>query len=223
MESGLFLLCLNAAAIAGLHALIGPDHYVPFIAMARARRWSAWRTGWITVACGLGHVGSSLLLGLVGVACGWELQRIARIESFRGHVATWALMAFGAVYFAWGLRRALRGHAHEPGTPLGSEHGHGDEPVAPATAWILFIIFVLGPCEPMIPLIMFPAAGQNWPGVALVTMVFGAITIATMLAMVLLGRQGVQFVPMKKLERYGHALAGATILVTGGAIRILES
>jgi sulfite exporter TauE/SafE len=234
MDTGLVLLCLNSAAVALLHTLIGPDHYVPFIVMARARRWSAWRTALITLACGLGHVGSSVVLGLVGVACGLGLGKIAHFESLRGSVATWALITFGAIYFAWGMRRAYRSQVHTHGHThdrMGyhvhahahdHEHAHvHDEPAQVfLTPWILFTIFVFGPCEPMIPLIMYPAAGSNWVGVSLVILVFGTITIATMLAVVLLSLYGVRLVPLGRLERYSHALAGATILLTGCAIQV---
>ncbi len=234
MNSGLFLLCLNSAAVALLHTLFGPDHYVPFVVMARVRRWSLWRTALITLACGVGHVGSSVVLGLLGVAGGLELQKLMHVESFRGGLATWLLIAFGAVYLVWGLRRAYRsqvhshGHVHEDGSyhvhphahDRAHAHVHDEAARVSLTPWILFTIFVLGPCEPMIPLIMYPAAGGDWLGVVLVALVFSAITIATMLAVVLLSLYGVRLVPLGRLERYSHALAGATILLTGCAIQV---
>jgi len=235
MNSGLLLLCINSAAVALLHTLMGPDHYVPFIVMARARGWSAWRTAWVTVGCGFGHVGGAAALGLIGVACGIGLQKIARIESFRGNLAAWALIAFGAVYAAWGLRRASRAHvhahphAHENGQVHDHTHAHDqahahvhDEPgQVSLTPWVLFTVFVLGPCEPMIPLVMYPATTSNWAGVAFVVVVFGAVTIATMTGVVLLSLFGVRQVRLGPVERFSHALAGATILTTGCAILLL--
>ncbi len=235
MNSGLLLLCANSAAVAVLHTLMGPDHYVPFIVMSRARNWSVWRTFWITLGCGFGHVGGAAALGLVGVAGGIGLQKIAQIESYRGNLAAWALIAFGAVYGAWGLRRAYRGHvhthrhahgggeAHEHAHAHDHEHAHvHDEAGAVSlTPWVLFTIFVLGPCEPMIPLVMYPAAGGNWTGVALVVLVFGAITIAMMVGVVLLSLYGVSLVRLGRVERFSHALAGGTILTTGCAILLL--
>ncbi len=232
MNSGLVLLCINSAAVALLHTLLGPDHYVPFVVMARARRWSVGRTAWVTLACGLGHVGGAAALGLVGVACGLGLQKIARIESFRGNLAAWALIVFGAVYAAWGLRRAWRSqvHTHEHAHANGQHHVHAhahDHDHAHVhdaagrvslTPWVLFTIFVLGPCEPMIPLVMYPAATSNWLGVSLVIVVFGAITIATMVGVVLLSVYGVSLLPLGRIERFSHALAGTTILTTGCVI-----
>ena len=52
----------------------------------------------------------------------------------------------------------------------------------------------------------------------LVTAVFGTVTTATMLGAVFLGRAGVNLLPIKKIQRYSHALAGASILLCGLAI-----
>ena len=119
------LLLLSTAGVAIIHTVSGPDHYLPFIVMARARQWSTARTIWITLLCGLGHVGSSLVLAIAGVGFGFGLQRIQFIEGFRGNLAAWALIAFGAVYGAWGLKRALRGRTHE--------HAHEHERAAQHT------------------------------------------------------------------------------------------
>ena len=40
MVSGeLSALCVTAASIGFLHTLFGPDHYLPFIVMAKAKGW----------------------------------------------------------------------------------------------------------------------------------------------------------------------------------------
>jgi sulfite exporter TauE/SafE len=87
--------------------------------------------------------------------------------------------------------------------------------------WVLFVIFVLGPCEPLIPLLMYPAAKNSYFDLALVTLVFGAVTISTMLGVVLVSTFGINLLPTKKLERWSHALAGAAILLSGLAIQFL--
>ena len=64
-ERTIATLSLLALYIGFFHTLIGPDHYLPFIVMARARRWSMFKTGWITVLCGIGHLGFRVLEQLV--------------------------------------------------------------------------------------------------------------------------------------------------------------
>jgi len=85
----------------------------------------------------------------------------------------------------------------------------------------MFIIFLLGPCEPMIPLLYFPAAKNNWLGMSLLILVYTGCTLITMLIMVILGYYGVSFLKTEKLERYAHALGGLTIFICGAGMVFL--
>ncbi len=225
------ILCVTALSIGFIHTLLGPDHYVPFIVLARARNWSPAKTVIITALCGLGHVGSSVLLGLLGVALGIGLSRLEFFESFRGNLAGWAFIAFGLGYLIWGVWKLKRKkshshlHLHDDGTKHEHAHVHSPEHLhqhgKTLTPWILFIIFVLGPCEPLIPLLMYPAATNSLYGMILVAAVFSLTTILTMLTVVILAYYGLQLVPMKGVERYMHVIAGATILISGVGIQFL--
>ncbi len=64
------ILLLTAASIAFLHTILGPDHYLPFVALGKARKWSLAKTLRITLYCGLGHVLSSVVIGGVGIVLG---------------------------------------------------------------------------------------------------------------------------------------------------------
>jgi hypothetical protein len=238
VSDDLILLVAAAASLAFVHTLVGVDHYLPFVVLARARDWSLRRTLAITLVCGGAHVLSSVLLGGVGIAAGIGVSRLEAVEGARGSLAAWALIAFGAVYGAWGLHRALQSRGrreyrfpsreelaaadrHDAGA--GHHHHHHGGPALEGrslTPWVLFVLFALGPCEPLIPVLMYPAAMESALGVALVVTVFGTVTLATMALAVLLGLTGVARVPLP-LERYGHALAGAAILVLGVGIRLL--
>ena len=89
------------------------------------------------------------------------------------------------------------------------------------TPWVLFTIFVLGPCEPLIPILMYPAARGSLWGLLLVTAIFGGVTILTMLGIVMASMWGISLIPMKKVEPYTHALAGGSICLCGMAIQFL--
>jgi len=234
MTTDLPLLATTAASIGVIHTLLGPDHYLPFAAMARARGWSAVRTAWITVICGVGHVMGSIVLGVVGLAIGVSLDRLEWIEAARGDLAAWLLVGFGLAYAAWGLRRAWRNrphthaHRHADGTLHVHEHRHQeshlhvhDAGALAITPWALFVIFAFGPCESLIPVLMYPASQANWPSVALVTLVFAVATIATMLIAVMLMRRGLAAVGSAPLARYSHALAGSAICLCGLGILTL--
>ncbi len=235
MTAELSALVITAASIGFLHTVLGPDHYLPFIMMSWARKWSRAKTIVITFLCGLGHIASSVVLGLIGVSLGLAVKKLEVIESSRGNIAAWLLIAFGLAYLVWGLRQAYRkrphihthihtdetGHTHSHDHHLEHSHVHNGKSAASITPWALFAIFVFGPCEPLIPILMYPAAKNSFFGVLLVAFVFGTATIATMLGAVLLASTGVNFLPLAKVQRFAHVIAGATIFLCGLAIQFL--
>ena len=238
MSTETLILALTALSIGTLHTLIGPDHYLPFIVMARARRWTLSFTLFVTAVCGVGHVLGSLALGGVAIALGWSLTGVSSLEALRGDLAAWLLIGFGVAYAIWGLRMALRKrphrhwHSHLDGTVHDHTHNHHGEhahthevsaanPVARSlTPWVLFTIFVLGPCEALIPLLMFPAAQGGLGATMFVAGIFAVATITTMAACVGLGYLGLSQLPIGSFERYAHALAGVSLAVCGLAIQL---
>jgi sulfite exporter TauE/SafE len=235
MSAELSALIITAASIAFFHTILGPDHYLPFIMMSWARKWSLVKTSLITLLCGLGHIASSVVLGFVGIALGLVVKGLVDFESFRGNLAAWLLIAFGLVYLVWGLRRALRNKPHEHSHAHVDKfvhkhvhthneehfHIHDDVRNVSVTPWVLFVIFVFGPCEPLIPILMYPAAKNSIIDVIIVTSVFGIVTISTMLGVVLITSAGVNFLPLMKVQRFSHAIAGASIFLCGMAIQFL--
>lgn len=226
------ILSGTAISLGFFHTILGPDHYIPFIVLSKARKWNAKKTAFITFLCGIGHVLSSVILGFIGIALGVALFKLKSIESFRGEISSWFLIIFGFTYFIWGIRRAIRGkphshpHYHENGKVHFHSHKHfGDhmhiheQKSDTLTPWILFLIFVFGPCEPLIPLVMYPSAKGNFLEVILVTSLFGLVTIGTMLSIVLASYYGLSKIPFRAFEGYSHALAGLTIFLCGGAIK----
>lgn len=245
MESNVPLLLWTAASIGCIHTLLGPDHYVPFVALARSRQWSLGRALRVTAVCGVGHVIGSIALGALGIGFGWALGSLVAFEELRGALAGWLLLGFGVAYTAWGIRRGLRNrphahlHAHADGGLHVHPHDHHGAHAHPHDRevrepsprlglarrwlgpWTVFVIFVLGPCEPLIPLLMVPAANGGWTGVALVALVFAIATISTMLAVVTVGALGLAKLPAASAERWSHAIAGAAIFLCGAAIQFL--
>jgi hypothetical protein len=228
MEFSTFSWSLLAAAfgVGVVHTLLGPDHYLPFIMLARARGWSRLRTIAVTSVCGLGHIASSVVLGGVGIAFGLAIGQLESMESGRGPLAAWALVAFGVAYAVWGLRHALRkskgieAHTHGDDVHIHSHgllpHGHAhDVRGANTTFWTLFIIFVLGPCEPLIPLFALPASQGRWDVAVATAVVFGVATLMSMVGATLAGLEGLKILNLGPLERWSHVLAGCVIAAAG--------
>ncbi len=248
MDAELTVLLGTAATIGLVHTVVGPDHYVPFLAMAKARSWTMARTVGVTLACGVGHVCGSVILGCVGIALGMTVGGLERFESARGNTAGWLLLGLGLVYATWGIRQAVRNrphshwHAHSDGTVHNHSHTHRESHVhvhstqnnSPSarpertaggtrgslTPWLLFTIFLLGPCEPLIPILMYPAAQQSWVAVGLVALVMAVSTRVAMTGMLVLGVLGFSRIPFGKAERYAHAMAGLALVLCGAAVTL---
>lgn len=234
MDNSIVLLSVTAVSLGFFHTLLGPDHYLPFIVMSQAKNWSLRKTMWITFLCGLGHVLSSVILGLVGIAVGISVTRLVNVESFRGNIAAWLFIAFGLVYMIISVRNLLRkrkhthphhhfdsqNHDHEHDHHRDHAHFHNSD-VFKTTPWILFLIFVFGPCEPLIPILMYPAAKSNITGSVLVSVLFSVVTISTMMSIVLVFKLGLNKINLKPIEKYSHLIAGAMIFFSGLAIQFL--
>ena len=274
METTLSALCSSALAIGVFHTLLGPDHYLPFVALSKARAWSRRRTLLITAGFGFAHTVGTVLLGAAGLALGLQLGWLQSVEALRGDLAAKGLLAIGILYTAWALWRLARhrptrhhtptythihsgepGHSHAHGDDLQGHghghrhdlgaHGHSHGPLlaplmqrlanklapscvhphahrhelpAPILSWGLFLVFVFGPCEALIPLLMYPAAHHDAAGVALVTLVFVIATVSTMLTAVSLSLWGLAKLKVERLTPYADVLAGATLSLCGGAI-----
>ena len=239
MSADLKVLLVLAASIGFVHTISGPDHYLPFIVMAKALNWKLTKTLLITFLCGVGHVGSSIAIGAIGIVFGIGVQKLQVFESFRGNLAAWTFVLFGLIYFLWGIWKVKRKkvhqhfHFHDNGTvhvhhhqhfkSKNHLHQHEKVPEKPVniTPWILITVFVLGPCEPLIPILMYPAATANAGGVFTVSAVFSFCTITTMMSVVILSLYGINFLPLKTFEKYMHPIAGASICLSGLAIVFL--
>ncbi len=201
--------------------------------MSRAQRWPLRRTIRVALVCGLGHVLGSVVLGCVGIAVGMGVFRLEKIEAFRGDIAGWLLIASGLIYLVWGVRHAIRcrphthAHVHIDGTIHSHEHSHVTEHVhihskeesKSRSPLLLFAIFILGPCEPLIPLLMYPAAKGHLFDVVLVTSIFAVGTLVTMLVAIVVCLRVVSLARLDRFERFGHAIAGAVVLACGVAVQ----
>jgi len=232
MSEVTIILASTAASLGLVHTILGPDHYLPFIVLAQSRKWSRIKTAMITLLCGLGHILSSVILGVIGLLFGIAVFKLEVIESWRGDIAAWILIIFGVTYFIWGLHRAIRNrpHKHFHFHQNGKRHSHVHQHIEShshvhdsnrdnLTPWLLFIIFVFGPCEPLIPLLIYPAATHNYVSAAIVAAIFGLTTIITMLIIVMSAVYGLSKLSWQKMERFAHVTAGLMIFLCGAATK----
>jgi sulfite exporter TauE/SafE len=224
MSGELIALALSAASISFLHTASGPDHYLPFVVISRSRKWTISKTLFWTTLCGIGHILSSLLVGAIGLFLGWQLANISWFQNLRGDLSGWCLLVFGIIYLAYGITRAMSNRPHKHFDVYGSEvyvyeHSHG-EPVYPkqrvrVTPLILFALFVMGPSEPLLPLLFYSGSRHSTMEIMLLIVVFAFTTVITMIGMVLIGLYGYSFFRTELIERYVHAIGGAVISICG--------
>jgi sulfite exporter TauE/SafE len=229
----MMLLLMSAASLGVIHTLLGPDHYLPFIVLSKARNWTRTRTLWITFISGVGHVAGSVILGLIGIGMGISLSKLESIEASRGSLVGWMLIAFGLLYTGYGIYKYVKrgAHMHLPAFLRPKSIRHADlhldvkelekEDAGRLTPWILFLIFVFGPCEVLIPMLIYPAANQSGLGVFLVALVFGIATVGTMMLVVYLGYRGLSLVRFKGREHQLHLFAGLVILLAGAGMQFM--
>lgn len=205
------LLLGATASLAVVHTLLGVDHSLPLAALGRARGWPLRRTLLVTAVCGAGHVASSVAIGVLGIALGIAADALLWLESTRGELAAALLIGFGLAYAARAVWRPLRGR---PG--VGRRAGGADG--SRVTPWALFLIFVLGPCEPLIPLMVVPGAAGDWLSVAAIVGVFGALTVGVMLLAVAAASRGAGWLAGNRLGRRADAVAGLVVAASGAAV-----
>lgn len=215
-QAGLALV-LTTIATAVVHTLI-PDHWLPFVLVARAERWSNGRTLMLTGVSALLHVVISIALGLVAVAAGNGAGRaISGLAEHLELLTAGLLVVFGLVYMGWFLVRG--GHVHSFG--LHPHHRPEDHDelshaprVKPLTGYTLAFIVGFNPCVLIIPCVL-QAAQLSRATLVAVAVAFAVSTIGSMLIVTILGLRGTEKLTSPFLTRYGEAFSGGLIALTG--------
>lgn len=216
-------LVLTTIATAIVHTLI-PDHWLPFVLVSRAERWSLRRTITLTTCSALLHVIVSIVLAVAIVLAGRGAEAaVGQLGNVLGAASGWMLVVFGAVYTGWFLLRG--GHVHSFG--IHPHHRPGDDEsqgplgvrLKDISGYTLTFIVGFNPCILIIPCV-YGAAQLSLLTLVAVAIAFAATTIGAMLIVTLLGLHGTARLTSPFLTRYGEALSGALIALTGLAVLV---
>jgi hypothetical protein len=236
MTPDALLLVVAVAAVGVLHTVV-PDHWVPIVLFARQQGWSKAETARAALQAGVGHVLTTLIIGLAVWVAGFAFAtRFGQIVDF---VASLALIGFGGWIgiSSWlELRRGSGHHHHHPGHhdhrnheaehdhEHDHDHSHEEEPVANGHAAArksgassrMALLLILG-SSPMVEGIpAFFAAGKYGPTVIFVmAVVFALSTIVTYVVLCVYSAAGLQRLRLGPLERYGEVLSGGFIALVG--------
>jgi len=185
---------------------------LPFIVLAKSKKWSLFKTLNITFICGLGHLSSSILLGFLGATFGWSMSKIFHLENIKGGIAAWLWLVLGILYTVWAMSKMMKNKTHkhfetsDDGEMYVYKHNHDQTVVLPKNkfkinTWVLFIVFVLGPCEPLIPLLSYSGSQNSWNHLVITVVSFSVTTIIAMFTAVTLGYLGYQMFNSPWLEK----------------------
>lgn len=205
-----------AAGVAIGHAIL-PDHWVPLAVVGRTRRYTLRRVAKLSTAAAIAHVLVSLVLGAIIVAVG--LQFRSDIQAAQDAVIGTVLIATGLAFVA--LELTGRGHRHV--------HGHGEhhhehihaDPAPSRTRALAAIMVPFGaaasPDLTILP--VFLAATTAGVATAIGSVViFGAVTIGTIVGLTLGAAKGGYQIKGDWLDRWGNALTAGVLLVIGALI-----
>ena len=225
MGNDFYLLLASTMGISLMHTLTGPDHYLPFVALSKSGRWSKGKTLFWTFACGFGHVLASVIIGLLGVVAGWSIYNVSAFDELRGGLAAYMLLLLGLGYLIFGIYNLNRNKLHkhfEPGEfddIYVYEHRDGEvvsrDKKFKVTPFVLFFIFLLGPTEPILPILFYPAANHSIYEITALVLVYGVVSIGTMLFMVQMIFLGVNVLDFTRFEKYIEVLSGLIIILCG--------
>ena len=192
-------------AVATIHALL-PTHWLSFVLVARAQKWSRGRMLRVVLYSGLGHVVSTALVGFAAAALGKAAQHY--IERLDTPLPAIILSAFGLYYLVVGWRR--EGHRH-------CAHAHSEDPIQADKVAVggLFLEMTLSPCETLIP-IFFAAGALPWSTLLLMALAMSAITIGAMGVLSFLGYTGYQKITFPWLEHNEKLVLGGLLIGLGG-------
>ena len=234
MTVPLSTLLAVAVTVAVVHTVQGPDHYVPFLALRLSRRWSAARTAAVTLLCGAGHCASSVVLAFGAAWIAGSALDLQALQEKRGNLAGLLLLGFGLFLVLLGVRRQRHGHVHshlhfhaDGGPHVHSHdhrkaHAHAHEHRSVLFFWSLFLIFVLGPCEWLIPNSLIAYAEHGVRGFLLVCGTFSLATVSTMTAVTLLASEVLPLGKLAFLQRHATTMAGAAIALAALATLTLS-
>ena len=113
---GFWTLMAATIVLASTHT-VSPDHWFPFVMVGRANKWkTSWVLALATLA-GLGHVLTSVAIGLVGVFAEAGLSK--DIAQFFENATPMLLIIFGFGYAAYAFyKQRVGAHGHSHGIPI---------------------------------------------------------------------------------------------------------
>ena len=206
LEQPVILSLLGAGFVtAFLHAAL-PTHWLPFVLVGRAQRWTLPRMLGAVTAAGLAHIVTTAVVGSLVVAAGLAVDQW--LSGLLPHLAAVLLLLFGTFYLS---RALIRRPVPAGGPPLEL----ADPTVSHAAAfWGLVAMMAVSPGEVLLP-IYLSQAEEGLAVLAALTVAFALGTVGGMAVFTLLARAGWSVLRLERWARYEGAVLGGALIVIG--------
>lgn len=206
LEQPVLLSLLGAGfATAFLHAAL-PTHWLPFVLVGRAQRWSRPRLLAAVTAAGLAHIATTGLVGGLIVAAGLAMDQW--VAGLLPWLSAGLLFAFGTFYLG---RSLVRRPVPAGGPPLEL----AEPTVSHAAAfWGLVAMMAVSPGEVLLPIYLSQAT-EGIGVLAALTLAFAVGTVAGMAGFTLLARAGWSVLRLERWARYEGVVLGGALIVIG--------
>jgi nickel/cobalt transporter (NicO) family protein len=202
---------LLAAGGVGLGHAVLPDHWVPMATVGRTQHYSLGKVARLSGAAGVAHVLVSLVLGAVIIVVG--LQFRSTVEGAQDAIVGGLLIATGVGFAAMELLG--HGHSHDPHDHDQHEHHQAGR----RSALAVMVPFGAAASPDLTILPVFLAATTAGVGVAIGSLVvFGAVTILTIVTLTLVATAGSYQIGGEWLDRWGNAFTAAVLIVIGALV-----
>ena len=192
-------------AAAFLHAAL-PTHWLPFVLVGRAQRWSLTKNLLAVAAAGLAHIATTAVVGSLIVAAGLALDEL--VAGLLPHLSAVLLFAFGGFYL-------IKAVVRRPAMAGGPASDLAEPTVSHAAAfWGLVAVMALSPGEVLLPIYM-SSAQEGVGALALLTLAFAVGTVLGMATFTTLARAGASVLKLERWARYEGAILGLALIAIG--------
>lgn len=192
-------------AAAFLHAAL-PTHWLPFVLVGRAQRWSLPRMLGAVATAGLAHIATTAVVGGLIIAAGMALDQW--VAGFLPHLSAALLFLFGGFYL---VKSAIRRPAMAGGPTLDL----AEPTVSHAAAfWGLVAMLAVSPGEVLLPIYM-SSAQEGLLALMLLTAAFAGGTILGMGVFTTLARAGASVLRLERWARYEGVVLGLALIALG--------
>lgn len=194
-------LLLGSLALSLLHAAI-PNHWLPIVAIGKRLGWTARKASRITLLAGSAHALSTVLIGLLVSAAGWQLSAFA--ETFMETAAPLLLILLGAI-FIW--RHYYHRHFHL----------HGQLPIQLPEKQLVVALasaMFLSPCLEIGAFFLVAGTHGTWAVFSL-SALYTITTVGGMVVWVQLVWHGLTLANWHTLEHYAGIISGVVLILAG--------